>query len=175
MIVLSSKLHGRGHSDKHAEHSPGVCLQQTCSPPTTRILGAGGLKEQKRRPNAGRRQRFRSHAASHAGKVAPCFSCVRRAVDLDRAHDRRANGLVARKKIEASQHRNTQNRTGGWAPTAHTPLCKAVRFSLDAPRAQRQRNRRTTSLTLVRSGNGVSAKPNNAWERPNAHRRLGAS
>ncbi len=66
-------------------------------------------------------------------------------------------------KMEASQNRKTQNRTGGGAPIAHTPLCKAVRFSLDAPRAQRQRNRRTTSLTLVRSGNGVSAKPNNAW------------
>ena len=98
VFVLSSKLHGRGHSDKHAEHLLGVCLQQTCSPPTTRILDAGGLKEQKRRPNAGRRQRFRSQAASHTGQVAPCLSCVRRAVDLDRAHDRRTNGLGARIK-----------------------------------------------------------------------------
>ena len=97
-FVLSSKLHGRGHSGNRNEHLRGKSLQQTYSPPTTRILGAGGLKEQKRRPNAGRRQRFRSHAASHAGKVAPCFSCVRGAVDLGRAHDRRANGLVARKK-----------------------------------------------------------------------------
>ena len=98
VFVLSSKLHGRGHSGNHSEHLRDMCLQQTCSPPTARILDAGGLKEQKRRPNAGRRRRFRSQAASHAGMVAPCLSCVRRAVDLDPARDRHADGLGARIK-----------------------------------------------------------------------------
>jgi len=57
--------------------------------------------------------------------------------------------------------RKTPNRTGSTA--AHGHSYTAVPFSIDAPRTQRRRSPRTASPTLVRSGNGVQAKPNIVW------------